>query len=78
MYSPISNEFFDQLTVAIQRKIPSSIVYLEDEEKKSIKGVVKTLSVIDNKEFLILKSGETVRLDLIFTFNGKKHRDAHL
>jgi Rho-binding antiterminator len=78
MYSPISNEFFDQLTVAIQRKIPSTIVYLNNKQKETTKGVVKTLSVIDNKEFLILKSGEKIRLDLIFTFNGKKHRDAHL
>ncbi|WP_024954490.1 hypothetical protein [Sulfurospirillum arcachonense] len=78
MYAPISNEFYDQLTVAIQRKIPSTIVYLDNEQKETIKGVVATLSVIDYKEFLILKSGEKIRLDLIFTFNGKKHRDAHL
>lgn len=78
MYAPISNEFYDQLTVAIERKIPSTIVYLNNEQKESIKGVVDTLSVIDYKEFLILKSGEKIRLDLIFTFNGKKHRDAHL
>ena len=78
MYEPISNGFFDQLTVAIQRKIPSTIVYLHNEQKETVKGVVATLSVIDYKEFLILKSGEKIRLDLIFTFNGKKHRDAHL
>lgn len=78
MYEPISNDFFDQLTVAIQRKIPSTIVYLQNEKKETIKGVVATLSVVDYKEFLILKGGEKIRLDLIFTFNGKKHRDAHL
>lgn len=78
MYHPISNEFYDQLTVAIERKIPSVISYLENEKKQSIKGIVATLSVIDDKEFLVLCSGETIRLDLIFTFNGKKHRDAHL
>lgn len=78
MYEPISNVFYDQLTVAIQRKIPSTIVYLKDEEKETIKGIVKTMSVLDYKEFLVMESGETIRLDLIFTFNGKKHRDAHL
>lgn len=36
MYNPISSEFFDQLTVAIQRKIPSTIEYYQndDQEKK--------------------------------------------
>lgn len=78
MYEPISCEFYDQLQVAIQRKIPSTIVYLKDEKKETVKGLVKTMSVLDYKEFLILDSGEKIRLDLIFTFNGKKHRDAHL
>ena len=78
MYYPVSCEFYDQLNVAIQRKIPSTIVYLEDEQKNSAKGIVTTLSVIDYKEFLVLESGQKIRLDLVYTFNGKKHRDAHL
>lgn len=78
MYHPISCEFYDQLNVAIQRKIPSTIVYLENEQKESAKGIVSTLSVIKEREFLVLDSGQKIRLDLIFTFNGKKHRDAHL
>jgi Rho-binding antiterminator len=78
MYYPVSCEFYDQLNVAIQRKIPSTIVYLEDEQKNSAKGIVTTLSVIDYKEFLVLECGQKIRLDLVFTFNGKKHRDAHL
>ncbi len=78
MYEPISCEFYDQLEVAIQRKIPSTIVYLKNEQKESTKGIVKTMCVFNCKEFLILDSGEKIRLDLIFTFNGKKHRDAHI
>lgn len=74
MYNPISCEFFDQLEVAIQRKIPSSIVYLENEEEQSIKGVVQTLTVIKGKEFLVLTSKQKIRLDLVITFNGKKHQ----
>ncbi len=78
MYNPISTEFFDQLQVAIQRQIPSTIVYLEKQENQhenqTIKGLVKTLIIEDGKEFLILKSGEKIRLDLIITFNGKKHK----
>jgi len=60
MYNPISAEFFDQLTVAMQRKIPSKIVYYQNEEqekkqeKQEIKALVKTMEVIDGFEFLIL------------------------
>ncbi len=78
MYNPISCEFFDQLNVAMQRKIPSTVVYLEDEnssEKLTIKGIVATMQVIDGIEFLVLRTKEKIRLDLVITFNGKKHRE---
>jgi len=75
MYNPISNEFYDQLEVAIQRNIPSTIVYIQDEEKLTIKSIVKTLTMQDGKEFLILKSGEKIQLNCIFSFNGKKHKE---
>lgn len=80
MYQPISCEFFDQLTVAMQRKIPSTIVYLDDKEenKLSIKGIVKTMEVINGVEFLFLdtfEKKEKIKLHLVLTFNGKKHRE---
>ena len=34
MYTPIHVNFFDQLNVAMQRKIPSTVVYLENNEKR--------------------------------------------
>ena len=81
MYNPISTEFFDQLTVAMQRKIPSKIVYYQNEEqekkqeKQEIKALVKTMEVIDGFEFLILDTEEKIRLSLVLTFNGKRHRE---
>ncbi|APW65536.1 MULTISPECIES: transcriptional antiterminator Rof [Arcobacteraceae] len=76
MYNPISCEFFDQLNVAMQRKIPSTVVYLKnEEEKETVKGVVKTMEVVDGIEFMILDSKEKIRLDTVITFNGKKHKD---
>ena len=80
MYNPISTEFFDQLMVAMERKIPSTIVYYEDEEheqkqeKKETKALVKTMEVIDGFEFLVLNSKEKIRLSRVITFNGKRHR----
>jgi len=75
MYNPISCEFFDQLEVAIQRKIPSTIVYLEGDKIKSDKGLVQKLEVIEGKEFLVLTTQQKIRLELVITFNGKKHRE---
>jgi len=80
MYNPISSEFFDQLTVAMQRKIPSSIEYYQnktDEENqntKETKALVTTLEVINGFEFLVLNTKEKIRLSLVVKFNGKRHR----
>jgi Rho-binding antiterminator len=81
MYNPISTEFFDQLMVAIERKIPSKIVYYTDEEaqekqeKTEIKALVKSMEVIDGFEFLVLDSKKKIRLSNIILFNGKRHRE---
>ncbi|ASC94699.1 transcriptional antiterminator Rof [Sulfurospirillum diekertiae] len=58
MNTPISCEFYDQLMVAIERKIPSTIVYLEKEQSTTLKGVVTELRMIDYEEFLVLKGGK--------------------
>lgn len=76
MYNPISCEFFDQLNVAMQRKIPSTIVYFKDEDtKETQKGIVKTMEVIEGIEFMILDSNVKIRLDTVLTFNGKRHKE---
>ena len=75
MYTPISCEFFDQLNVSMQRKIPSTFIYLENEEKKTLKGLIKTMSVIDGIEYVILNSNEQLRLDTVLTFNGRKYKE---
>ena len=81
MYNPISTEFFDQLTVAMQRKIPSRIEYYQNEEqekkqeKQETKALVKTMEVVNGFEFLILDTKEKIRLSLVLTFNGKRYRE---
>jgi len=80
MYNPISTEFFDQLMVAMERQIPSTIEYYENEEeekkqeKSKIKALVETMEVIDGFEFLVLNTKERIRLSSVITFNGKRHR----
>jgi len=81
MYNPISTEFFDQLTVAMERKIPSTIEYYQNEEqekkqkKTETKALVKTMEVIDGFEFLVLDTKEKIRLSSVIRFNGKRHRE---
>jgi len=80
MYNPISTEFFDQLMVAMERKIPSTIVYYQNDEqekkkeKQETKALVKTMEVVDGFEFLVLDTDEKIKLSLVLTFNGKRHR----
>ena len=80
MYNPISSEFFDQLTVAMERKIPSSIVYYQNaeqeeaKEKQQVKALVETMELIDGFEFLVLDTKEKIKLSLVVSFNGKRHR----
>jgi len=80
MYNPISSEFFDQLTVAMERKIPSTIVYYQNTQKErkkeraQIKALVKTMELIDGFEFLVLDTKKKIPLSLVLTFNGKRHR----
>jgi len=80
MYNPISSEFFDQLTVAMERKIPSNIEYYqnEDQEKEKqiqqVKALVKTMELIDGIEYLVLDTEEKIRLSWVVKFNGKRHR----
>jgi Rho-binding antiterminator len=75
MYTPISLEFFDQLNVAMQRKIPSTIIYLDNGEKKTLKGLVQTMEVIDGFEFMVLNTKEKIRLDKVVFFNGRRHKE---
>lgn len=80
MYNPISSEFFDQLIVAMERKIPSTIEYYENaeqeerKEKQQVKVLVETMELIDGFEYLVLDTKEKIRLSLVVTFNGKRHR----
>jgi len=80
MYNPISSEFFDQLTVAMERKIPSTIEYYvnaeqeEKKEKQKTKALVETMELIDGFEYLVLGTKEKIRLSMVVTFNGKRHR----
>ena len=81
MYNPISTEFFDQLIVAMERKIPSNIVYYQNEEQEKkqeiqeVKALVTRMEVVGGFEFLVLNTNEKIKLSLVVKFNGKRHRE---
>lgn len=75
MDTPISCAFYDQLMVAMQRKIPSTIVYEENAQEFTIQGLVIELTMLEYEEFLVLKGGKKINLQTISSFNGKKHKE---
>lgn len=72
MYQPISCDFYDQLEVAIQRKIPSTVVFQTDTQTQTKKGLVSTLDIIEGIEYLVLND-EHIPLDKVISFNGRKY-----
>ena len=64
----------------MERKIPSTIVYYanaeqeKNKEKQEVKALVETMELIDGFEFVVLDSKEKIKLSLVVTFNGKRHR----
>ena len=64
-----------EFQTAMKRNIPSTIVYLQNDEKKTIKGLIETMSVIDGFEYLILTTKEQIKLDTVLTFNGRRHKE---
>ena len=66
MYNPISSEFFDQLTVTMERKIPSTVEYYQNEQQEKekqiqqVKALVETIELIDGFEYLVLDTQEKI------------------
>ncbi|PHR73524.1 MAG: transcriptional antiterminator Rof [Arcobacter sp.] len=77
MYKPVTCEFYDQLNVIIQRQIPTTIIYLEEENNSlelKIKDYISSMTLENNEEFLVLKSKQKIRLDLVMFLNGKRYK----
>ena len=81
MYNPISSDFFDQLTVAMEREIPSKIEYYDTKEQEQnkdlqeVKAVLKSMKLVDGFEFVVLSSEKSIRLSWVVKFNGRRHRE---
>ena len=52
-----------------------TVVYLENGEKKTLKCLIQTMSVIDGIEYMILNTKEQIKLANVLTFNGRRHKE---
>lgn len=74
-YIPISCAFYDELEAAAVKKIESTIIYKEQEQIKTINGLIVDFKTKDKEEFLILENKKQIRLDKIISFNNLKPED---
>ena len=58
--------------IAIKKPLKANQI---NDEKITTKGLIKTMSVIDGIEYVILNSNEQLRLDTVLTFNGRKYKE---
>lgn len=71
-YQPINCHFYDELELLAVRRIACPIVYHnEQDEILERTDVIVDFKIVDEAEFMILKSGERIRLDRIVSVDGK-------
>jgi Rho-binding antiterminator len=69
-YTPIACGFYDLFEIAGMRKEEVELV-LKNEDR--IQGRIETLRTIKGEgEFVLMKSGQEIRLDMVKSINGEK------
>jgi Rho-binding antiterminator len=75
-YQPISCEFHDVLESLATKARRAPVVYVGDDGAlHEVSAVITDLFGRDGVEFMVLDSGETVRLDRIVTVDGVRLAD---
>ena len=75
-YRPISCDFHDELQLIALRKMTVPIVYRkQDGGQTVIDSTIADLYTREKEEFLLLPSGEEIRLDRLVSVNGIELRD---
>ena len=71
-YQPINCHFYDELELLAIRKQAIPIFYFNESEKEvQITDTIVDFKIIEQAEFLILKSGLKIRLDRLISVDGK-------
>lgn len=69
IYKTVSCQFYDELEALAVKKIKSTIIYMDNENEKSIEDIIVDFKTKNKEEFLILSDGTQIRLDKIIKIN---------
>ena len=70
-YQPIDCHFYDELELLAIRGQTCQIVFHDDGVEKEIEDIIIDFKIIERAEFMLLKSGKSIRLDQIIRVNDK-------
>lgn len=71
-YQPINCHFYDELELLAIRRKACLIIYTNQEDKPSERtDIITDFKIKDGVEYMLLKSGESIRLDRIISVDGK-------
>ncbi|MFY9074648.1 hypothetical protein CRU99_09135 [Malaciobacter mytili] len=68
-YIPISCHFYDELEALAIKKIKAKILYLEKNKELEVEDFIIDFKNLNKEEFLVLSSGQYIRLDKIIKIN---------
>ncbi len=72
-YVPISCAYYDELTLLVMRQTNCTVEYFDTAETPmTVVGKIKDVFSRTGEEFLLLSTGQQIRLDKLISVNGKK------
>ena len=77
-YIPINCDLYDELEILAMHKQKTVIVYIDNDEEKTLQEVlIKNVYSREKVEYLLLESGAEIRLDQLVTVDGKPFTGNH-
>ena len=71
-YIPIDCNFYDELEALATLREQAHIIYRnENEEETSVTDLIRDFYIRDKAEFMLLASGQSIRLDRLIRVNDK-------
>ena len=75
-YRPISCDFHDILEDAATRRLLTEVKYTgTDGSEHTVRSKIRDITVENQEEFLLLETGEKIRLDRLITVNHEDLKD---
>ena len=72
LYTPVATSFREELISYADKRVYISLQYFSDiREYLSTKAIIKEIYARDNAEYVVLNTGEEIRIDRIIRVEGK-------